>query len=109
MTQPVSSIRNLGPKSEAMYARAGITSAEEVRELGAEEAYLRLLEAGIRPHFIGFYALWLGLQDRPWNDLDPDEKSVLRGIFDAVVARAKGTSDGPDAALTRALDNIGVR
>ena len=43
---PVSTIRNLGPASERIYARAGITRAAQLRALGAEEAYRRLLATG---------------------------------------------------------------
>ena len=82
MPQPVSSIPNLGPASEAAFARAGITSAEQVRELGADEAYSRLLAAGTRPHFIGYYVLVMGLQGRPWNDCKGEEKKALRQRFD---------------------------
>ena len=108
MSLPVSSIRNLGPKSEIAFARAGITSAEDVRKIGAEEAYFRLIRSGTRPHFIGFYALWLGLQGRPWNDLHPDEKGELRKIFDALVARARAPQDGMSRDLRDALDAMGV-
>ena len=52
MADPVSSIKNLGPASDAAFARAGIYTAEEIRELGADAAYARLLAAGSRPHFI---------------------------------------------------------
>ena len=33
MADPISSIRNLGPAVEESFARAGITSAEELREM----------------------------------------------------------------------------
>ena len=36
MPSPVSSIPNLGPASEAAFARAGIHSAEDIREMGAD-------------------------------------------------------------------------
>ena len=39
---PVSSIRNLGPSFEAACAAAGIHSAEELRDLGADAAYAKL-------------------------------------------------------------------
>ncbi|MEC7962938.1 MAG: TfoX/Sxy family DNA transformation protein, partial [Pseudomonadota bacterium] len=65
---PVSTIRNLGPKSDEVFARAGITTADALREMGADAAYKRLLETGSKPHFIGYYALVMGLQGRPWND-----------------------------------------
>ena len=37
----------------------------------------RLLEAGGRPHFIGYYVLVLALQGRPWTDIDRAEKAAL--------------------------------
>ena len=52
MADPISSIRNLGPAVEKSFARAGITSAEELREMGADAGYLRLLQSGSRPQFI---------------------------------------------------------
>ncbi len=89
MSDPVSSIRNLGPASDAVYARAGIHSAEALRQLGSDGAYLQLLNRGGRPHFIGYYAMVMGLQGRPWNDCRGDEKSELRARFDLIKARSK--------------------
>ncbi|MDX5403165.1 MAG: TfoX/Sxy family protein [Rhodobacterales bacterium] len=86
MSTPVSTIPNLGPASELAFARAGITSAEEIREMGADEAYRRLLAAGSRPHFIGYYVLVMGLQGRPWNDCKGDEKKALCKRFDTLCA-----------------------
>lgn len=106
MNARVSTIRNLGPASEQAFARAGIVSAEEVLTLGADEAYARLLATGTKPHFIGYYALAMGLQGRPWNDCQGPEKERLRSQFDALVTAAR--PDGV-SALERALDDIGVR
>lgn len=105
MTDPVSSIRNLGPRSEEQFARAGIHTADEVRALGADEAYRRLIESGTRPHFIGYYALVMGLQGRPWNHLDDREKDELRVRFDELVA---ASSAGHRSELEQALDALGV-
>ena len=55
MASPVSSIRNLGPASDSGFKRAGIETAEEIRDIGADAAYARLIAAGTRPHFIGYY------------------------------------------------------
>ena len=41
-SQPVSALRNLGPKSAKMLAEAGISTLAELRELGAEKAYVRV-------------------------------------------------------------------
>ena len=105
MSTPVSSIRNLGPATEAAFARAGITSAEELRELGTDAAYAKLLAAGEKPHFIGYYVIEMGLQGRPWNDCRGDEKARLRLRFDALVARH---FDRDLSGLERILDEIGV-
>lgn len=91
MGSPVSSIPNLGPASEAAFARAGITTAEEIRAIGADAAYLRLLQTGSAPHFIGYYVLVMGLQGRPWNDCRGDEKKALRQTFDRLKAQAAAT------------------
>ena len=104
MPSPVSSIPNLGPASEAAFARAGIHSAEEIRALGPDEAYRRLLRAGTQPHFIGYYVLVMGLQGRPWNDCQGEEKKALRTRFDAIKAEMGSSRSGIEAAL----DAIGV-
>lgn len=105
MSTPVSSIRNLGPASEAAFARAGIHSAEDLRALGADAAYLRLMQSGTAPHFIGYYVLVMALQGRPWNDCKGEEKKALRTRFDALKAEAGA---GGRSALEAALDALGV-
>ena len=102
---PVSSIRNLGPKTEEWFERAGITSAAQLRDVGADEAYRRLLAAGQRPHFIGYYVLVHGLQDRAWNDFEPGEKDMLRARFDALVAESRADGRG---AFEAELNRLGV-
>ncbi len=108
MSEPVSAIRNLGPASVASFARAGIHDARTLRALGADEAYRRLLKAGTSPHFIGYYALVMGLQGRPWNDCKGAEKDALRRRFDTLKAEAAAPAS-PRDAMERILDRIGVR
>ena len=106
MAPPISAIRNLGPAMEAAFARAGITSAEELRALGPDPAYARLLESGHRPHFIAYYVLVMGLQGRPWNDCRGAEKAALRQRFDGLKS-----AHAPSKGLARfeaVLDEIGV-
>ena len=105
MKEPVSSIRNLGPAVEAACAKAGIHSAEQVRELGADETYKRLLLQGTQPHFIGYYVLVMGLQGRPWNDCKGDEKKALRLRFDAIKAEA---FDKDLNGFERMMNQIGI-
>ena len=105
MTTPISSLRNLGPATEAQFAKVGITSAEQLHALGADAAYRRCLEGGIPPHFIGYYVLHMALQGRPWNDCKGDEKKALRIRFDALVAETKSHSN---RELQAALNLFGV-
>jgi DNA transformation protein len=107
MSDPVSSIRNLGPASDREYGRAGIKTAEELRRIGPDEAYRRLLIAGSKPHFIGYYAMVMGLQGRPWNDCQGAEKTELRKRFDRIKASLSAQDKG-QTALDAALDQIGV-
>lgn len=105
MATPVSSIRNLGPAMEAAFAAAGVHSAEELRDLGADEAYRRLLKSGHRPHFIGYYVLVMGLQGRPWNDCKGEEKRALRQRFDAIKA---DSFDSDQSKFEAALNELGI-
>ena len=78
--------------------------------MGADAAYLRLLQSGQPPHFIGYYVIVMGLQGRPWNDCQGEEKRARRQRCDALkdqVRNSKGRS-GLDAALEAALNALGV-
>lgn len=104
-TDPVSTIRNLGPASDAAFARAGLTTAKAVCALGPDEAYRRLLQSGTSPHFIGYYALVMGLQGRPWNDCQGPEKIALRARFDAIKAEV---APAVDTGIETILNQIGT-
>jgi hypothetical protein len=90
---------------EQACARAGIHSAEDLRAIGADEAYRRLLQIGTRPHFIGYYVIEMGLQGRPWNDCKGKEKDALRARFDAIVAGSRESGVGE---LEQILNEIGT-
>lgn len=105
MCAPISSIRNLGPAYQQACARAGIDSAQQLRDVGADVAYGRLLSTGMKPHFIGYYVLVMALQGRPWNDCKGAEKAALRVRFDAIKAKEY---DQDRADFEAALDAIGV-
>jgi DNA transformation protein len=103
MTRPVSALPNLGPRSDAVFARAGIGSAEALVALGPDAAYRALLRTGTKPHFIGYWAVCLAVQGRRWLDCDPAEKAVLRARFEALKAEAA------PSGLEAELDRLGVR
>ena len=105
MSTAISTIRNLGPAYEDACKRAGIHSAEELRTLGADASYAKLLASGSKPHFIGYYVLVMALQGRPWNDCKGEEKKALRQRFDAIKA---SSFDKERSELERILNQIGV-
>lgn len=107
MSRPVSALPNLGPRSVEWFAKAGIESAEALVALGADAAYARLLASGVQPHFMGYCAVALGVQGRPWSDFHPAEKAALRARFDAIKAAATRSEQGR-SEFEAALDRLGV-
>lgn len=107
MSGPPEAIRNIGPATAAEFRRAGYPTAEAIRDAGADTAYRALLASGVRPHFIGYYALVMGLQGRPWNDCRDDEKAALRARFDAIKA-SLSPQETLRADIEAHLNDIGV-
>ena len=101
-------IPNIGPATARSLIAAGIPDADTLRRAGAHEAYRALLIAGERPHFIGYYVLQMGLQGRPWNDCQGEEKKALRAKFDAIKASIAGTKEKGRSDLEAALFYFGV-
>jgi DNA transformation protein len=101
----LTSIKNIGPAFEASFKAVGINSAEDLRALGADAAYTKLLEGGSKPHFIGYYVLHMALQGRPWNDCKGEEKKALRKQFDKIKA---GSFDENRSELERFMNQIGI-
>lgn len=101
----ISTIRNLGPAMEQALNAVGIMTAEDLREVGADAAYAKLLENGTKPHFIGYYVLHMGLQGRPWNDCKGAEKAALRKSFDALKSK---NFDSERSEIEGFLNTIGV-
>jgi len=101
----LTTIRNIGPASEKELQSVGINTAEELRSIGADAAYAKLLQNGTKPHFIGYYVLHMGLQGRPWNDCKGEEKAKLRKKFDQLKASSFDTGR---SEFERLMNQIGV-
>lgn len=101
----LTSIKNIGPAFAESLTAVGITTAEELRAIGADAAYAKMLENGTRPHFIGYYVLHMALQGRPWNDCKGEEKKALRAKFDEIKS---GSFDETGSELEQFLNRIGV-
>jgi DNA transformation protein len=74
----VAGLVNLGPKSSQWLRDAGITSYDDLEELGAAEAYLRVkvVHPEVSLHLL--YALEGALLDVRWDYLPDDVKARLR-------------------------------
>lgn len=86
----VATLRNLGPKSAAWLAEAGICDVDTLRSVGVAEAFRRVLAQGRRPSLNLAYALQAALDDCDWRQLDPARRSELvlmvDGLRDAQLA-----------------------
>lgn len=78
----ISEMRGIGQVNESKLNQAGITSAEQLRELGAIAAFLRvksLVDAGACLHFL--YDLEAAILDIPAKDLPKNRKLELKNFL----------------------------
>lgn len=73
----VESLPNLGPKSNAMLQRAGITTIGRLRELGAVRAYVLVKRSGAKASLNLLWALEGALTDRPWQEVAKNDRLSL--------------------------------
>ena len=73
----LTALRNLGPASVAMLVKAGITSAAQLRQLGAVDAFLRVRAAGGKPSLNLLWALHGALHDCDWKTVAQQERLAL--------------------------------
>lgn len=93
----VETLRNLGPTSAELFAGVGITTAEQVRDLGAPLAY-RLLRHrwGRRVSILFLYAIEGALQDRAFNSFSEAERAAMRASVEDE-PRSSGASGRADS------------
>ncbi len=65
----VSELKSLGPKSQDILARAGITTVSQLRELGSVAAYVRAKKANSRVSLNLLWALESALTGEPWQEV----------------------------------------
>lgn len=72
----------IGPVNAAKLEKAGIQTPEQLRALGAEQAFLRIrasADPGACLHLL--YGLEAGVQNHPKNQLPEADKQRLRTFF----------------------------
>lgn len=83
MNEDISKLRNLGEKSARLLREAGISTIEDLRELGELAAYQRLrFMFGKRVSLNFLWAMYAGLRDIHWKDITADEKARLKAGLD---------------------------
>ena len=75
--QPITSLRNLGPRSEQLLAFAGIKTEEELRKLGSVAAYARVVRACEQTNLNLLWAIEGALTDLPWQTVARLHRATL--------------------------------
>lgn len=71
-------LRGLGPRSEEQLKRIGITTADELRSVGAVAAFIALSEeTDSKPSLNLLYALVGALEERDWRDVAREDRASL--------------------------------
>jgi len=79
MSRTISEMRNLGPACQKWLAAADIFAEEDLKKLGAVEAYRRAnFFAQQRPHLMFLYALQAAILDIDIRLLSPEDRAALK-------------------------------
>lgn len=70
-------LRNLGPKSTAVMAQAGITSLEQLRRLGSVAAYAKAKRTGANVSLNLLWALEAALSGLHWQEVAREHRTSL--------------------------------
>ena len=76
-TSNLAELPNLGPKSRAMLAAAGITSLKQLRQLGSVRAYLLVKATGANASLNLLWALEGALSGLPWQEVAREHRLSL--------------------------------
>ena len=74
----IGDLKSLGPKSQEMLARAGITSLGQLRRLGSVAAYARTKRMNPRASLNLLWGLESALTGEPWQDIARHHRTSLR-------------------------------
>jgi DNA transformation protein len=77
MDAPVSTLRNLGPRSDEMLALIGIRSARELRDADPYDVYRRQKGTVPGTSLNALYALIGALEDRHWQEVRRERRAEI--------------------------------
>lgn len=71
------SLPNLGPRSQDMLKRAGITRVSQLRRLGSVASFLRVKQVNPSASLNLLWALEGALSGKPWREVSRDDRTRL--------------------------------
>jgi len=84
MTTRLSDMPNIGTTLEAKLQNAGITSGEELANLGSKESFLRIKPLYPDACVLHLYALEGAVRNMRWHNLPQETKDELKGFFESL-------------------------
>ena len=85
--RPIADLRNLGPACERDLHSVGIFTAEDIRKLGVEGTFARVIEnrmaSGTNENSISanyLYAIYGALHDCDWRDIPQQKKTEFKRL-----------------------------
>lgn len=91
-------LRNIGPKSAAWLRQVGLRTEEDLRAIGALEAFMRVKRAGFKPSLNLLYSLEGALLGCHWQEVPTERRSELLVAADAAIALLPPPRGRPAAA-----------
>lgn len=77
----LSEVKNFGPYMVKIMHEIGILFREDLMHTDYRKIKADLIKKGIQPHMNIFYSIEMGLQNRVWNDITPQERKELEDIL----------------------------
>ena len=77
MSDEIASLPNLGPKSQAMLAQAGITRLADLQRLGAVAAYAKVKSTGVNASLNLLWAIEGALSGQTWQNIAKEHRTSL--------------------------------
>ncbi len=91
-------LRNIGPKSAAWLRQVGLRSLQDVADVGAVGAYMKVRRAGFKPSLNLLYALEGALQECHWQEVPEARRQELVQAAEAAIAVLPPPRGRPAAA-----------
>ncbi len=95
----IAGLKNLGPKSAQMLARAGIHDVDTLRRLGSVRAYVAVQQAGVAVSLNLLWAIEGALRDVHWNTVVRDSRMSLLMQLDDLQRRPAAAVSAPGTGL----------